>query len=55
MNRRIYAGADQLTDEQRREDVGLFWKSLQRHAVPFVVGGPAMDVAAGWLAAQHHS
>jgi uncharacterized damage-inducible protein DinB len=28
MNRRIYAGADRLTDAQRREDRGLFWKSL---------------------------
>jgi uncharacterized damage-inducible protein DinB len=28
MNRRIYAGAAQLTEEQRREDRGLFWKSL---------------------------
>jgi uncharacterized damage-inducible protein DinB len=28
MNRRIYAGAAQLTDEQRRQDRGLFWKSL---------------------------
>lgn len=28
MNRRIYAGAAQLTDAQRREDRGLFWKSL---------------------------
>lgn len=28
MNRRIYAGAARLTDEQRRADVGLFWKSL---------------------------
>jgi len=28
MNRRIYAGAAHLTDEQRRQDRGLFWKSL---------------------------
>src|SRR3979409_1908033 len=28
MNRRIYAGAARLSDEQRRADVGLFWKSL---------------------------
>lgn len=28
MNRRIYAGAARLTDAQRREDRGLFWKSL---------------------------
>ena len=28
MNRRIYAGSAQLTDAQRREDRGLFWKSL---------------------------
>ncbi len=28
MNRRIYAGAARLGDEQRRDDVGLFWKSL---------------------------
>jgi len=28
MNRRIYAGAARLSDDQRREDVGLFWKSL---------------------------
>jgi uncharacterized damage-inducible protein DinB len=28
MNRRIYAGAARLTDGQRREDRGLFWKSL---------------------------
>jgi uncharacterized damage-inducible protein DinB len=28
MNRRIYAGAARLTDEQRRQDRGLFWKSL---------------------------
>jgi uncharacterized damage-inducible protein DinB len=28
MNRRIYAGAERLTDAQRREDRGLFWKSL---------------------------
>jgi len=28
MNRRIYAAAAGLTDEQRREDIGLFWKSL---------------------------
>jgi uncharacterized damage-inducible protein DinB len=28
MNRRLYAGADQLTDAQRREDRGLFWRSL---------------------------
>ena len=28
MNRRIYAAADRLTDGQRREDRGLFWKSL---------------------------
>ena len=28
MNRRIYAGAERLSDAQRRADVGLFWKSL---------------------------
>src|SRR5205085_6251756 len=28
MNRRIYAGAARLTDAQRQEDRGLFWKSL---------------------------
>ena len=28
MNRRIYAAADRLTDAQRREDRGLFWRSL---------------------------
>jgi uncharacterized damage-inducible protein DinB len=28
MNRRIYAGADRLTDAQRRQDRGLFWGSL---------------------------
>jgi uncharacterized damage-inducible protein DinB len=28
MNRRIYQGAARLTDDQRRQDVGLFWKSL---------------------------
>lgn len=28
MNRRIYAGADRLTEAQRREDRGLFWTSL---------------------------
>ena len=28
MNRRIYAAAARLSDEQRRADVGLFWKSL---------------------------
>lgn len=28
MNRRIYAGADRLTDTQRREDRGLFWGFL---------------------------
>ena len=28
MNRRIYAGAARLTDKQRRDDLGLFWKSL---------------------------
>jgi uncharacterized damage-inducible protein DinB len=28
MNRRIYAGADQLSDAQRREDLKLFWGSL---------------------------
>jgi uncharacterized damage-inducible protein DinB len=28
MNRRIYEGAARLTDDQRRADVGLFWKSL---------------------------
>jgi uncharacterized damage-inducible protein DinB len=28
MNRRIYAGAGRLSDEQRRQDIGLFWKSL---------------------------
>ncbi len=28
MNRRIYAGAARLTDEQRRADRRLFWKSL---------------------------
>ena len=28
MNRRIYAGAARLSDDQRRADVGLFWKSL---------------------------
>src|SRR3954447_3809327 len=28
MNRRIYAGAERLTDAQRREDRGLFWNSL---------------------------
>jgi uncharacterized damage-inducible protein DinB len=28
MNRRIYAGADRLTDAQRRADRGLFWRSL---------------------------
>ena len=28
MNRRIYAGAAKLGDEQRRADRGLFWKSL---------------------------
>ena len=33
MNRRIYAGAKQLTDEQRRQDRGLFWKSLGQVAL----------------------
>jgi len=28
MNRRIYAGAERLSDDQRRQDRGLFWKSL---------------------------
>lgn len=28
MNRRVYAGAARLSDEQRRTDRGLFWKSL---------------------------
>jgi uncharacterized damage-inducible protein DinB len=28
MNRRLYAGAARLTEDQRREDIGLFWKSL---------------------------
>ena len=28
MNRRIYSAAERLTDEQRRADIGLFWKSL---------------------------
>ena len=28
MNRRVYAAAANLTDEQRREDIGLFWTSL---------------------------
>ena len=28
MNRRVYAAAAQLDDEQRRADRGLFWKSL---------------------------
>ncbi len=28
MNRRIYAAAANLTDEQRKQDRGLFWKSL---------------------------
>ena len=28
MNRRIYADAAKLTDMTRREDRGLFWKSL---------------------------
>ena len=28
MNRRIYAAAAQLTDDQRRVDRGLFWQSL---------------------------
>src|SRR6201999_3820857 len=28
MNRRIYAGADRLTEDQRRQDRGLFWGSL---------------------------
>jgi uncharacterized damage-inducible protein DinB len=28
MNRRFYAAADRLTDAQRRQDRGLFWKSL---------------------------
>ena len=28
MNRRVYAAAAKLTDEQRREDIGLFWSSL---------------------------
>ena len=28
MNRRIYAGAARLSDDQRRQDIGLFWKSL---------------------------
>ena len=28
MNRRIYSAAGRLTDEQRRADIGLFWKSL---------------------------
>ena len=28
MNRRIYAAAARLTEEQRRADRGLFWKSL---------------------------
>ena len=29
MNRRILAAADRLTDEQRRADRGIFWKSIQ--------------------------
>lgn len=28
MNRRLYAAAARLTEDQRREDIGLFWKSL---------------------------
>ena len=28
MNRRIYAAAAGLTDDQRRTDRGLFWQSL---------------------------
>ena len=28
MNRRLYAGAARLSDDQRRADRGLFWKSL---------------------------
>jgi uncharacterized damage-inducible protein DinB len=28
MNRRVYGASARLTDEQRRRDVGLFWKSL---------------------------
>lgn len=28
LNRRLYAGADKLTDAQRREDRGAFWSSL---------------------------
>jgi uncharacterized damage-inducible protein DinB len=28
MNRRVYAAAGELTDDQRRADRGLFWKSL---------------------------
>ena len=28
MNRRLYAAAANLTDEQRKQDRGLFWKSL---------------------------
>ena len=28
MNRRIYAGAGKLSDEERRKDIGLFFKSL---------------------------
>ena len=28
MNRRVYAAAAKLTDEQRKQDRGLFWKSL---------------------------
>ena len=28
MNRRMYAAAAQLTDDQRRVDLGLFWQSL---------------------------
>jgi uncharacterized damage-inducible protein DinB len=54
MNRRIYAGAATLGDEQRRADRGLFWKSLHgtlshlmwgdRHWMSRLDGWPANTV-----------
>ena len=38
MNRRVYAAAAPLTDEQRKADRGLFWKSLHGTLNHLLVG-----------------
>ena len=49
MNRRLYAAADRLSEEQRREPHGAFWSSLHGTLVHILWGdGQWMSRFDGW-------